>query len=129
MRSLCGLREQLAQCWAAARQPEGRLERPAREQHRLARTCDVVLQPGQCLFAVDEDLESVSVARRRVAGARETVAGRVVGLLPVMPSQPAPVVGDDEPLDPRADPVVQPVDPPERHRAASVSAQTPARRR
>jgi hypothetical protein len=104
-------------------------EADAGEEHRIARAYDVLLQPAECVLAVDEHLERVAVARRRFAGAPEPVGGRVVGVLPAMPLQASPVMGDDEVLDSGADRVVKPIDACDRHRARSVSAQIAVRAR
>ena len=91
--------EQLAQRRATARQPEGRLEVPAGEEHRIARAGDVFLQPAERVLSVDEQVDRIPVARRRIAGTPQPVARRVVGVLPAAPLQASPVMGDDELFD------------------------------
>jgi hypothetical protein len=124
-----GFRKQFAQRRPAARQPKRRLEVPAGEEHRVARSGEVLLQAAERVLAVDEHLELVAVARRRLAGAPEPVVRWVIGVLPAVPFQASPVMGDDEPLDSGADCVVNPIDACHRHRPRSVSAQIAARAR
>lgn len=90
---------------------------------------ELVLETGERFLSVDENLEVVSVARRRLARAPEPVVRRLVGARPAVAFQAAVVVRDDEPFEPCPDCVVQPVGPSRRHMAASVSAQTPERAR
>ena len=95
----------------------------------MLRRCDLVLQPRKCLLAVDENLEGVAVASRGIARAPEPVIRRVVGAFPVVSSQAAPVVPDDEPLDAGSDRPIELLEFRVRHSTASVSAQTPDRAR
>ena len=90
---------------------------------------DLVLQPRKCLLAVDENLEGVAVASRGIARAPEPVVRRVVGALPAVPFQAAPVVPDDEPLGAASDRSIELLEFRVRHSPASVSAQTPDRAR
>ncbi len=129
VRALRRFGEQLAQCPAAGRETKGRREGPAREQDGRLCLRDRGFELRQRLLTVDQHLDAVAVACGRVAGAPEPVGRRLQRVSPAGACQPAPVVRADEPLDARAELVVQPVDAPDRHRAPRVSAQTPERRR
>lgn len=102
---------------------------PPGKKHRLACSGDVLLQASERSLAVDEHLELVAIARRRIARAPQAVGGRIVGVLPAVAFQAPPVMGDDEPLDSGSDGVVNPIDVCDRHRTTSVSAQITARER
>ncbi len=122
--------EQLVQRRAAAGEVERRVEVPAGKQHVALRAFEIGLEARERRLAVDEELDAVAVAGRRVAGAPQgSVRRRVPRTPPAVPVQAAPVMCDDGTLDGVADGIVQTVDMRDRHRARRVSAQTPARTR
>src|SRR5437763_10305512 len=97
---------------------------PARQEDRVARGREIVGEPRQRRLSVDQRLQPIAVARRRLPVAPERRGRWGVGPLPPVPAQAAPVVPEDEALDAGADRVVHAVEPRDRHNPASVSEQT-----
>jgi hypothetical protein len=88
---------------------------------------DVGGEPAERVGAVDQRLEVVPGAGRRLPGAPQRRVRGSVCPLPAVALQAASMMGDDEPLDSGPDCVVQAIDPRQRHAIARVSAHTPAK--
>ena len=106
-------------------QPEVRRDVPPRDPQRRLRALDRVGRCGQRGETVDQDLDGALAARRRIAGG-PTIGGRVERVEPADASQPPPVVGDDESLQPLADDGVGVLDRSEPAHALSLTRLPPA---
>ena len=96
--ALSNIGQQLAQPLATLAQLELRREEPAGEMHVRLRLLDLVGDPRQRCRAVDQDLEPIPVPRRRI-GVGEPSCGRVKSPKPSDPSEPPPMMRDDDLLD------------------------------
>src|SRR5581483_6790393 len=117
--------EQFAHGRPAVREPELRVDVPPGHEHVALSGLQIGLESRERGLAVDEDLDTVAVARRRVSGTPErAVLRRRVRVPPAEAVQAVPVMCEDGTLDTAADGVVQTVEVRDRHRPRSVSADT-----